>query len=783
MTGHAINLGDLPPTQRKQLEDVLERYQARCRQAPALTDLRAAAEELDPRLRPLALAELVGIHMEVSCLDGHRRSLEDYLARIPELRLEQAWLDRLRDWEKHLGGDPPEEGSVPPLTPQSPSFAGDILEEGGVVGGYRLIRLLGRSHAEVWLAENRGGIEVALKIIPLVKEMAGPERDSLELIKNLRHPFLIGIRDYWVDGLRLYIAMDKADGTLRERLEASPQGLTAEEVVPYLEQAAQALDFLHSKKIIHRDIKPANLLLLAGFVKVADFGTAFQMEGSITEQAGAAGTARYMAPEVFFHGLATRRSDQFSLAVTYAELRTGRSPFPVPSRGGLFAIGQALAHDEPDLEGLLPAEQSVLKKALAKDYHQRFDSCVEFVEALRTALAPPATEPGAVVPQPAQAPAPAAPAAPAARSVTPVAPVRTPEKPTPSAPSLQPRTPQRAAPLPAWRSQAKSQPVAPSKPSPAAPPKRSTGSTVPPGPRTEGSLPLPAKAAWQGAARPPRPAPSPAPEVDRPRAVILSKIARLVACVLCATVCLAAQDVSLALPKAPAPVPVPTPAPRVSKPWVPPHGRQVGRGSKIFGGKEYAEVFLIDLGQGVTVEFRWIEGEGVTPFYAMTTKVPNELFALYPAGRVAGVAAEDRQRPVTNVPFEETKKFAQWLGQRMEVTAVQLPTEMQWNRLAFRKKTAEPWTPPAFGLGVDRPLAMDRAGNQDVSDQGCVDAYSNGREWTRTEVGKVDGRPECVLKGKDFKAEAPFMPGESRDRTSKPQADLGFRVIVELPES
>jgi serine/threonine protein kinase len=753
---HAVNLADLAPAQRRLLEDVLERYQAHCRQAPALTDLRAAAEELDPPLRPLALVELVGIHMEVCHNEGQRRSLEDYLARIPELRQHQAWIDRLRDWEKHLADDAPPSCSAPPFTPDSPPFTGGLLEEGGIIGGYRLVRLLGRSHAEVWLAESRGGIEVALKIIPLIKEMAGPERESLELIKNLRHPFLIGIRDYWVDGLRLYIAMDKADGSLKERLDQSPGGLPTAELVPYAEQAAQALDFLHGKKIIHRDIKPANLLLLAGFVKVADFGTVWQMEGSVTEQAGAAGTARYMAPEVFFHGRASRRSDQFSLAVTYAEMRTGHSPFQISSKGGLFAIGQALANQEPDLEGLLPAEQEVLKKALAKDSHQRFNSCVEFAEALRKALEPASTVTAESLPWAAQVPAPAAPA-------------RKPEQPSTSADSLKPGKLGGPGPVPAWRQAAQAQSVA-AQPTPAAPPKRSSGSTVPPGPRTEGSVPLLPKAAWQNPAPPAQR--STAAVAAKPPASILTGIGRLGAYLLCSTACLAILDVAIVRPGHGS----------AGTLWLPGDSRQLGTGLRTLGGREYAEVLQLDLGQGVRVEFRYIDGGGLTPFYAMTTKVSKELFALYARGTVDGVNPAHRQRPVTNVSFEEATKFARWLGQRLRGATVQLPADTEWDRLAFRAEPPHEGKSPGFGLGVDRPLAMDRPGNLDRSDQGCLDAFSNGREWTRTQRGTLKGKPQYVLKGKDYRAEEPFSPDDPPDRHGEAQEDLGFRVVLELPD-
>jgi hypothetical protein len=209
----------------------------------------------------------------------------------------------------------------------------------------------------------------------------------------------------------------------------------------------------------------------------------------------------------------------------------------------------------------------------------------------------------------------------------------------------------------------------------------------------------------------------------------------------------------------------------------------VGTETRVFGGRENAKVFQADLGQGVVVEFRFITADDMPPFYAMTTKVSRELFALYDPGTLEGMSAEDRKVPVTDVSFEKAKKFAEWLGVRLELTTVQLPTDEQWKWLADRREPpAPPWERPGYGLKVTKPLPLDRPGNKDVSDQGCLDAYSNGREWTRTILGPAAGRPWRILKGKSYTAQKPFLPEDSLDSSPGPKNDLGFRVVVELPE-
>jgi formylglycine-generating enzyme required for sulfatase activity len=262
-------------------------------------------------------------------------------------------------------------------------------------GGYTLLKQLGGGQAgEVFRALAPGGVPVAVKRImrPLGDEASQREHQSLELIKSLRHTYLLQTHAYWVEDGRLHIAMELADGSLHDWFQEYQQkglpGIPAGELLTYMAEAAEAIDFLHSQRVLHRDIKPANLLHLKGHAKVADFGLARLFEGDLAT-ATFCGTPLYMAPEVW-KGQIAPASDQYSLAATFAEMCSGQRIY---TSSNMFALGQQHAESLPNLEGFTDAEREVLARALAKDPSQRYASCVEFIRTLTRAHAPPPLPP------------------------------------------------------------------------------------------------------------------------------------------------------------------------------------------------------------------------------------------------------------------------------------------------------------------------------------------------------------------------------------------------------
>ncbi len=177
-------------------------------------------------------------------------------------------------------------------------------------------------------------------------------------------------------------------GNLEDRLA---QKVTSEEVLEWLPQIAEALDFIHARGYVHRDIKPANILFDdQGHPYVADFGItkALGDENTMVTAPGyTPGTPNYMAPEAESVNPLTGAYDQYALAVVvyqalseaiphqgttpYEILNAKKTQKPVP-------LTKAAPH--------VPQEISrAVMVALEKEPRDRYGSCQAFAMAFEQA--------------------------------------------------------------------------------------------------------------------------------------------------------------------------------------------------------------------------------------------------------------------------------------------------------------------------------------------------------------------------------------------------------------
>lgn len=255
-----------------------------------------------------------------------------------------------------------------------------------LIPGYQCVSRLGAGgFGEVWRVSAPGGLEKAIKLVYglIDEDRAARELKSLDRIKGVRHPFLLSLERIEIIDGRLMIVTELAEGSLVDRYKECQAdglpGIPREELIGHLHDAADALDFMFQRHSLqHLDIKPENLLLVGGHTKVADFGLVKEVVERTVSLVGGL-TPIYASPETF-SGTPSRQSDQYSLAVVYQELLTGKLPFV-----GNTPAQLAMMHTQgcPHLSPLPAADRAIVGRALAKDPQARYGSSSDFVNALR----------------------------------------------------------------------------------------------------------------------------------------------------------------------------------------------------------------------------------------------------------------------------------------------------------------------------------------------------------------------------------------------------------------
>lgn len=254
------------------------------------------------------------------------------------------------------------------------------------IPGYTTTELIGRGGSgEVWRAVAPGGLAKAVKIVygDSDAERTKVELKALARIKDVRHPLLLSIERIEIAGANLVIVTELADCSLKdhflEKRKANSAGVPQDELLRYLSDAAEALDFLYGQySLQHLDVKPENILLLSGRAKVGDFGLVKNLYERTNSIVG--GLTPTFSPPELFDGKPTRHSDQYSLAIVYMQMLTGVLPF---NGGNPAQLASQHLRGVPDLAALPRRQRPVIARALSKDPAQRFENCVAMLEALK----------------------------------------------------------------------------------------------------------------------------------------------------------------------------------------------------------------------------------------------------------------------------------------------------------------------------------------------------------------------------------------------------------------
>ena len=298
----------------------------------------------------------------------------------------------------------PEDPRFPLRDAAGTSYIGGVVEyeDGEAIGRFRIEGVLGRGGMAVVYRARELGLErlVALKVISphLAADASFRARfvREAQLAASLEHPNIVPV--YAADEYqgKLFIAMRLIDGTdLSTRLSEVGR-LNVGEALEIARPIADALDEAHQHGLVHRDVKPGNILVgrpgrgRAAGIYLTDFGVVHETGMGLSMPGSLIGTVDYMSPEQIdgTEGV-DGRADEYSLACTLFEMLAGTPPFP---RHTSMQAMHAHVYDEPPalsslLAGTPPGLDDVIARALAKDPANRYQTCLELVDAVQDAVA------------------------------------------------------------------------------------------------------------------------------------------------------------------------------------------------------------------------------------------------------------------------------------------------------------------------------------------------------------------------------------------------------------
>src|ERR1017187_3963458 len=269
------------------------------------------------------------------------------------------------------------------------------LSAGDKLGPYEILAPIGAGGmGEVWKArDTRLDRSVAVKISN--EEFSARFEREARAVAALNHPHICQLYDVGPN----YLVMECIEG------KPLKGPLPIEKAVEYAGQILDALDAAHRMGIMHRDLKPANILVTKHGIKLLDFGLAKHIAPlketdapltlALTAQWEVVGTPQYMSPEQLQGNQTDARTDLFAFGCVLYEMLMGKRAFEGESTGSVMA---AILEREPAPLTAAPALERVVRRSLAKDPDQRFQTARDLKAALtwasEQASLPAAAKPG-----------------------------------------------------------------------------------------------------------------------------------------------------------------------------------------------------------------------------------------------------------------------------------------------------------------------------------------------------------------------------------------------------
>ena len=225
------------------------------------------------------------------------------------------------------------------------------------------------------------------------RETANRFRDKfLKEARNIAkfdHPGIVRIYDIFEENGTAYYVMDYIAGESLGDMIKRRGSIPEVEATRYIIQAAEALAYIHERKMNHLDIKPANIMINRKNESVLiDFGLSKQYDaGGQQTSTTPVGISEGYAPMEQYKkggvGEFSPQTDIYALGATFYKLLTGKTP---PSASDVYEDGVPV--DELKTKGVSQNAINVICNAMKSRKKERTQSASLFIAGLKGTMPP-----------------------------------------------------------------------------------------------------------------------------------------------------------------------------------------------------------------------------------------------------------------------------------------------------------------------------------------------------------------------------------------------------------
>uniref|UniRef100_A0A803V7I1 non-specific serine/threonine protein kinase n=1 Tax=Ficedula albicollis TaxID=59894 RepID=A0A803V7I1_FICAL len=274
----------------------------------------------------------------------------------------------------------------PPPSPSQQINLGPSSNPHAKPSDFHFLKVIGKgSFGKVLLARHKAEEQFyAVKVLQKKAILKKKEEKHIMsernvLLKNVKHPFLVGLHFSFQTADKLYFVLDYINGgelfyhLQRERCFLEPRARF------YAAEIASALGYLHSLNIVYRDLKPENILLDSqGHIVLTDFGLCKENIEHNGTTSTFCGTPEYLAPEVLHKQPYDRTVDWWCLGAVLYEMLYGLPPFY--SRNTAEMYDNILNKPLQLKPNITNSARHLLEGLLQKDRTKRLGAKEDFME-------------------------------------------------------------------------------------------------------------------------------------------------------------------------------------------------------------------------------------------------------------------------------------------------------------------------------------------------------------------------------------------------------------------